>query len=87
MRTIRSTIVRMRFAAASATSSFCLTSGSACPNGSTFAAPDKRLKDVEGRVYSLEGWANQAGHFGTPPAQGVTDESGTFDTLRQRGDA
>ena len=57
------------------------------PNGSTFAAPDKRLKDVEGRVYSLEGWANQAGHFGTPPAQGVTDESGTFDTLRQRGDA
>jgi len=57
------------------------------PNGTTFAAPDKRLKDIEGRVYSLEGWANSAGHFGSPPAQGVTDESGSFDTLRQRGDA
>jgi hypothetical protein len=56
-------------------------------SGTTFAKPDQRLKDLEGRVYSLEGWANSAGHFGTPPAQGVTDESGTFDTLRQRGDA
>jgi len=57
------------------------------PNGTTFGAPDKRLKDMEGRVYNLEGWANSAGHFGTPPAQGVTDESGSFDQLRQRGDA
>jgi hypothetical protein len=48
---------------------------------------DKRRKELEGRVYNIEGWANSAGHLGTPPAQGVTDESGSFDTLRRRGDA
>lgn len=35
----------------------------------------ERLKDLEGWVYNIEGWANSAGHFGTRPAQGVTDEA------------
>ena len=47
--------------------------------------PDSRLDDIIARLYALEGWANSAGHFGTPPAQG-SNATYTVDQQTTYGD-
>jgi len=54
--------------------------------GTTYGNPDKRVDDIETRLANIETWANSTGHFGTPPVVG-SGQGGSFDTLRQRGDA